>query len=511
MAERITVLFEMIGFFLQGYCLQYFLGSFLEYRISGRRRMSVLVLLCYGAMKAATGQLLFFDSGGSLNGLYRLTLQTILLTALVFCFYRAKKTVTVFLLTAFTALSEICFFIGYLVMSMSTILLELEVRLFMQGYIAEAGFDRLMRGTAASLQILCCILWVLFLYLSLRRVTYYFREKDHEMQRTELLFILTPGLVGLLLCVLLRIIMVTVEDGRPELLYDRYPALQFLIPAILLLALLSIVYSVRLFQDMILLSRERSQRVILEQQIDTLQEHIGEIERLYAGVRSIKHDMKNTLMVLMSLSSKNDADDSPELSAYLSELNQSFDKLEFRFRTGNAAADALLNMKYHEITGRIPDLVFEADGLLFPEDSSIQSYDIGVILGNALDNAMEGCVRLKQQEPKAKTFIRLHSFRRSRYFFLEVENSFDGKISQDRGTGFPTTLKTERQAHGIGFENMKKTAEKYGGTVDYSVEGSPDETKDTPGYAIFTLSVMLRECERREADTAEKAEGKKKK
>ena len=53
-------------------------------------------------------------------------------------------------------------------------------------------------------------------------------------------------------------------------------------------------------------------------------------------------------------------------------------------------------------------------------------------------------------------------------------------------------MKNDRQAHGIGFENMKKTAEKYGGTVDYSVAGYPGQTENAPGYAIFTLSVMLR-------------------
>lgn len=490
MAERITVLCEIVGYFLQGYCLQYFLGLFLESRYP-RRRINVFIILSYGVLKTAIAYLISFDKGGSLNGLYRLSLQAVFLTILTFCLYRAVKAVTVFLITAFLALSEICFFIGYLVMGMSTVLLELELWFFTKGYIAEARFDRLIRGTAASLQILCCVLWVLLLYLSLRRVAYYFREKDHEMQKTELLFILTPSLAGLLLCVLLRIIMVTVEDGRPALLYDRYPALQFLIPAILLLVLLSIVYSVRLFQDMVLLSRERSRLVILEQQIDTLQEHIREIDRLYSGVRSIKHDIKNTLAVLMSLFSEDKAEESPELTAYLAELNRSFDKLEFRFRTGNAVADALLNMKYHEITGRIPKLVFEADDLVFQEDIRIQSYDIGVILGNALDNAMEGCIRLIQRQPNAETFIRLRSFRKGKYFFLEVENSFDGRLSGECRPGVPATLKADKQTHGIGFENMKKTAEKYGGTVDYFVEGNSGETKDLPGYAIFTLSVML--------------------
>lgn len=79
-------------------------------------------------------------------------------------------------------------------------------------------------------------------------------------------------------------------------------------------------------------------------------------------------------------------------------------------------------------------------------------------------------------------------------FFLCAAGAicFDGRLLRDHRSEFPTTLKNDRQAHGIGFENMKKTAEKYGGTVDYSVAGYPGQTENAPGYAIFTLSVMLR-------------------
>lgn len=45
------------------------------------------------------------------------------------------------------------------------------------------------------------------------------------------------------------------------------------------------------------------------------------------------------------------------------ELNQTMDRLEFCFKTGNTVVDTLLNMKYHEITGAVPDLRMDAEGL----------------------------------------------------------------------------------------------------------------------------------------------------
>ena len=208
------------------------------------------------------------------------------------------------------------------------------------------------------------------------------------------------------------------------------------------------------------------------------------MERVYSGIRGMKHDMKNTISLIMQLA----AGKEEELQAYLEELNQTMDRLEFRFKTGNTVVDTLLNMKYHEITSTVPDLRMDVEGLQFPEKLFIQSYDIGIILGNALDNAMEACRKLKAKEPDAEAFIRISSFQKRELFFLKVENSFDGRLVRRRQEEFPMTDKADRENHGIGLANIKSTAEKYSGTMDFKVNGR-----------VFILSVMMKN-ERREED-----------
>ena len=199
MAEMAVDIGEIMAFILQGYCLQYFLGSFLESRLPGRRAGALFVSLGYGLMKMAA---VYLTPAGreSTGSFYKLLLQCVLLPVFVFCFYRAAKTITVFLIITFLALNEISFFIGYMIMSLIAPVLELETRFFTRGYIAESAFEQILSFTAVMLQFLCFILWVSVLYFSLRKVANAFREKDYEMHRTELLFILTPGLVGFLLC-----------------------------------------------------------------------------------------------------------------------------------------------------------------------------------------------------------------------------------------------------------------------------------------------------------------------
>ena len=77
-----------------------------------------------------------------------------------------------------------------------------------------------------------------------------------------------------------------------------------------------------------------------------MRRHMEELERIDVGIRSIKHDMKNTLSVISQLASADDTVENKALQMYLSELNQTFGGLEFRFQTGNTVVDALLNMKY---------------------------------------------------------------------------------------------------------------------------------------------------------------------
>ena len=227
------------------------------------------------------------------------------------------------------------------------------------------------------------------------------------------------------------------------------------------------------------ISEEMIER-ILEKQIGSMQEHMEEMEHIYSGIRSMKHDMKNTLSVIMQLATGNEETENAELQAYLSELNRTMDRLEFQFRTGNTVVDTLLNMKYHEAARMIPDMQMDADRLLFPDNLLIQSYDIGIILGNALDNAIEACRKLKGKEPDAETFIRLSSFRKGKMIFIEIANSFDGNVIRKRQAEFPVTDKADKEAHGIGLSNIKNAAGKYHGAVDWSVNNK-----------VFTLSVMM--------------------
>lgn len=355
-------------------------------------------------------------------------------------------------------------------------MLELSMRHMERGNLSADRLLNILYAGGYGMILLTYVTSFLLLYGVLKNIIGSFRDKGYTIHRKELFFLLIPGMIGLLTCMLLRITMFFVEQERITILYDRYPILVIIVPAMLLLSLLFIPYGVKVFQDMIELNRERSDRVILENQISSMQGNMEEMEHIYAGIRSMKHDMQNTVSVIMRLAAGEDA----ELQNYLTEFHRTLEELDFRYKTGNAVIDTLLNMKYHEISRTLPDLELDADSLLFQEPLYIQSYDIGVILGNALNNALEACRRLHEKERESPLFIRLSSFRKGNMFFLEVENSFDGKLIRKAQAEFPATSKEDREAHGIGLLNIRNAVQKYHGAVDWSATDK-----------VFTLSVMM--------------------
>lgn len=475
-------LLYMVVVLFQGYCLQYFFGSFLESRWKSRWNGLCMAVL-YAAGLYGLSRVFHQDSVMRYDDywetVWKMALSLCILFVLAMCFYKALRPVSVFLVITFQAVADISRYVTVILLSkMGDSVVDIWNWCVERGIITS---DRVLmltlNGSILAVQILQYLVIALLFYVSLRKIVRDFKEKDYEIRRTELLFLLTPSAAGLFICLLLRIIMVTLEDKVPKMLYDRYPILTIVLPAILLLSLLSILYGVKLFQDMVYRNKAKSERVILKNQVKNMQEHMEEMERIYSEIRGMKHDMKNTLAVIGQLS----MEEKDELQEYLADLNQTFDRLDMRFRTGNTVADTLLNMKYHEAVRLVPDLEMDTDRLVFPQDLKIHSYDIGIILGNAVDNAVRACRKLKEKEPEAEAFIRFVSMQKGNLLVLKVENSFDGKLVRKPLKEFPVTDKPDKENHGMGLVNIKNTVEKYHGTMDYMVKGR-----------VFILSMMMK-------------------
>lgn len=175
--------------------------------------------------------------------------------------------------------------------------------------VHEAGTSMTSAGylpVAAGILSCFCIFLVgaaqcALLFVSTRKIAGSYCSKEKGQMGKEVVFYLLPSVAGVLVSVLVRLLLITVTDGVLVLLYEKYPALYFIIPMTALVLLGAIVFSFRIYQNMAALQEERAEKIVLENQITQMQSSMVEMEHLYDGIRSVKHDMKNHMAVLQNL------------------------------------------------------------------------------------------------------------------------------------------------------------------------------------------------------------------
>ena len=248
MYETMELLYMAVVLF-QGYCLQYFLGSFLESRWKSRWN-GLCVAVLYTAGLYGISQMFHTASVTRYDDywetVWKMALSLCLLFVLAICFYKAFRPISVFLIAAFQAVADIGRHAAVILLAkLGDSVIDIWNCCIEKGIIkSDKALMLTLNGSILAVQILQYLSIALLICVSLRKIVRDFKEKDYEIRRTELLFLLTPSAAGLFICLLLRIIMVTLEDKVPKMLYDRYPILTIVLPAILLLSLHSILYGV---------------------------------------------------------------------------------------------------------------------------------------------------------------------------------------------------------------------------------------------------------------------------
>lgn len=187
-----------------------------------------------------------------------------------------------------------------------------------------------------------------------------------------------------------------------------------------------------------------------------------------AAVHQKYHDLKNCLIGLKAEGGAG----STVRRQMIAELEQVMRPLETEIKTGNEFLDIILAEKIAACQKKGIRLTPYADG---GSVAFVDGLDLCVIVGNALDNAIEAVESLPPEERE----IHLRLARSHGMALLSVQNFHRGVLRQD-GQGFFKTSKADASNHGYGLHGIAQIAEKYDGTV----------TVDTT-QREFTLNVLL--------------------
>ncbi len=190
------------------------------------------------------------------------------------------------------------------------------------------------------------------------------------------------------------------------------------------------------------------------------------LEEEYRQSERLRHDMKNHIIALSGLFRSKEWE---KMGEYLRNMEDS----SFAAggdTTGNKVVDALLYQKRKQAERE--SVKWECD-MQMPKGCCINEFDLCVLLGNILDNALEACERLRSDECR---FVHIQARTVKKCFLLEVKNSMD--IREKYRDGF--TKKENSKEHGIGLLNVGDVVHKYNGVVHIEAENG-----------IFMISILI--------------------
>lgn len=212
----------------------------------------------------------------------------------------------------------------------------------------------------------------------------------------------------------------------------------------------------RLVSKIVTLSIEETEKKRLQDQIKKQYIYMEEAKKRNEQYRMFQHDIDNHFLVLSGLIHEKKYNEAEE---YFNKLHETSDKLLIGIETGNPIVDILLNEKIN--FAKLNNIEVKQD-IQALEDCSVEDMDLCIILANAIDNAIQACIKEKNVRPEIVITVR----KRHRFLIVEVTN-----------TMIPDNYTFE---YGTGLENIKRIVEKYEGTMEI-------ETSEN----CFRLSILL--------------------
>ena len=189
----------------------------------------------------------------------------------------------------------------------------------------------------------------------------------------------------------------------------------------------------------------------MERRLNMQEEYYTQLAEQVERARKSRHDFKHHIMAIREYIKQ---DDKEGMSLYADKLLERSTEEAVIPYTGNSAVDGVI---YHYA------LLAKKHGIKFYypavcRNHGMQDMDFCVLLGNALDNAVEGCLTVAQDR-----FIKVILDEDGVSVRLMISNSFDGNVQEKDGR----MLSRKRDNRpGVGMASMRSICEKYGVVMD---------------------------------------------
>lgn len=196
------------------------------------------------------------------------------------------------------------------------------------------------------------------------------------------------------------------------------------------------------------------EKAIYTQQINIMAINTEEQKKVMENFHREKHDWINELIALKNEIEYENKD------VVLQNIDRIIQNCQFGEAisdTGNKCIDALINVKYTTAKEKGIDFILK---IFIPEELPINQCDMGIVLGNILDNAIEATEKCNSSAKKIEIIMGI----KKEALVLVVKNPLAGSLKRNKD-GKLLSTKEDSKRHGYGINSVIKVARKYNGDV----------------------------------------------
>ena len=371
---------------------------------------------------------------------------------------------------------EFTFFLGVIfccIRNLSALIMR-SISYFLDKYLEQKAIiaEKVFRNAALN-YIFAAVLQIILFSVMLYAVLRLLKKKIMKLHIKELCYLLLIPITGILFVNIIFKILLIVNENLVFQLYEQFPVFLGIVPVVAALFYAGILITIVSYQKMIGLQEEKEKYFVEQQQVHAIQERMEEVEHFYHGIRQMKHEMKNHLTNIKGLVRNGSYE---EIEKYIDQMDESMNVFELTIKTGNTVTDVIVNDK--QKVAEKHGIQFQSE-FSYPKSDGYNAYDIGVIINNLLQNALEACEKMAE----GRKYIYLSGRQKKKFYLINVKNSFEGEVLFDTKTNLPLSTKgKDISLHGIGLFNVKREVDKYMGDVD--IRAKKNE---------FSVTVLLQE------------------
>ena len=180
--------------------------------------------------------------------------------------------------------------------------------------------------------------------------------------------------------------------------------------------------------------------------------HFERIEELNQEYATYAHEIRKVARTVEQLAEQGNQEEICKIAKHLQENNN-------RFSSKVYCADKVINAVLLERKKMAEDqkIQFDVEVQVGIDFEFIEETDRIVLLGNLLDNAVEGAAKAKDGYVRVDIYMGNNAL-----LITRIENNHNTKLKK-RGNEYMTTKR--EKGHGYGLKNVRACAEKYGGNL----------------------------------------------